>query len=199
MIPNVIVGLALAGAGFLKVADTYNSREHKSRVAYLHFIEENYLEQHKREAIGYSGNDMFTHAHHWLTDTRWFLGLRGFLKYKTQLVKEVVGDNMIPLALLGIGLTVAFPGMWPLLFRFGGGFMGKSVKILGAAAGQAARLIPKIHIPVDKIIAGIGRMGPLGGLGILGGAAMGAVYWKTLMGEFTGYNEHKALNDHGGH
>lgn len=192
MIANVAIGLAVAGAGLLKLNDSFHSREHNARLSYHLFRKEMEMDQLMRSYGAYSGNEMFTKSAMWLTDSRWFMGLRSFLKYKTRLFQDVVADNWIPIALAAIGLTVAFPGMW----GFMGGALARTLagsgRVLGPLLGKAVSTLPNLN-PLPAIAGFLSKLSPLGAAGVVAAGGMATYYGTKLSGEITGDNQYQYL------
>jgi hypothetical protein len=191
-----ILCLIGAGAGVLMTADRFNSRaaDRSREVENLehHAIEADMM----HHATDYTGNDMFTNIARNFKSHQWFMGLRrSWLGFKMGF-QDLVLDNLAPIALTGISLSVGFP-------RFMGGAasaIGTTATGFGSMIGSVARTLfggwtgAGLGSAFRAIGRGIAGMGPTGAVIAVLTAGIGYLFMKRLGGEFNHRNQTEYFN-----
>ena len=191
-----ILCLIGAGAGVLMTADRFNSRaaDRSREVENLehHAIEADMM----HHATAYSGNDMFTNIALKFQSHQWFMGARRTILAAKLGFKDMVLDNLAPIALTGISLSVGFPSFMGGVARtIGSAFSG-----LGSMFGSIGRTLfsgwtgAGLGSAFRAVGRGIASMGPRGAVLALLTAGVGYLFFNRLQGEFNHRNQTEYFN-----
>ena len=191
-----ILCLIGAGAGVLMTADRFNSRA-ADRAREVENLEHHAIEADMmHHATAYTGNDFFTNIALKFQSHQWFMGARRTLLAAKLGFKDMVLDNLGPIALTGITLSVGFPR-----------FMGGLVRAIGSTLGGAGSMIGSIARTLfggwtgaglgsafRAVGRGIASMGPRGAILALLTAGVGYFFFNRLQGEFNHRNQTEYFN-----